>query len=185
MEHCAPKSSWRKIPTIGVLNMCWYSAFSIYSFRSFRPLNFFDFSHIGRSWDHKLAICLCGGLHSASFLLSNMTRPYAIIDKNKIKTLLPSLVIKVNPVWCDQTTEVGIIWEQSGNDSVYLQAQSLAQVAVLVAHKEVADRVKTVLSTLLCHCHQSGTGSLVDRKQNIIYHIIVMSLQIHCVQNLY
>ena len=114
-----------------------------------------------------------------------MTRPYAIIDKNKIKTLLPSLVLKVNQQWCDQTTEVGIIWEQSGNDSVYLQAQSLAQVAVLVAHKEVADRVKTALSTLLCHCHQSGTGSLVERKQNIIYHIIAMSLQIHCAQNLY
>ena len=80
---------------------------------------------------------------------------------------------------------MGIIWEQSGNDSVYLQAQSLAQVAVLVAHKEVADRVKTALSTLLCHCHQSGTGSLVDRKQNIIYHIIVMSLQIHCAQILF
>ena len=41
---------------------------------------------------------LCGRLHSSSFLLSNMTRRYAIIDKNKIKTLLPSLVLKVNPV---------------------------------------------------------------------------------------
>ena len=110
---------------------------------------------------------LCGGLDSASFLPSNMTRPYAIIDKNKIKSLLPSLVLKVTPVWYDQTTEVGIIWEQSRNDSAYLQAQSLAQVAVLVAHKEVADRVKTVLSTLLCHCHQSSTGSLVERKWDI------------------
>ena len=126
---------------------------------------------------------LCGGLDSASFLPSNMTRPYAIIDKNKIETLLPSLVLKVNPVWYDQTTEVGIIWEQSGNDSVYLQAQSLAQVAVLVAHKEAADRVKTVLSTLLCHCHQSGTYRVSGREK--VGHIIslhVVSLQIHCAQ---
>ena len=59
------------------------------------------------------------------------------------------------------------------NDSVhYLQAQSLAQVAVQVAHKEATGRVRTALPTLPCRCHQNGTRSLVERKKfNFIYHI--------------
>ena len=65
----------------------------------------------------------------------------------------------------------------------YLQAQSLAQVAVQVAHKEATGRVRTALPTLPCHCHQNGTGSLVERKKfNFIYHIPEMYLQIHCAQ---